>query len=279
MAEVDPEVERIAELCWRAFDHRETALEKWPRGSMTPHRWRAIACAVIADRAAQPTTPLYVVFDGPPSHESGRFVELETEDGRSVGPAESGAEWREQGGLWYLGPLFPNPEPARQAERAEPPVTNGPTLMQIVAERDDARRESDDIRQQLCNLLAVIHRDGGHHTGAVGLDSSVSDARSAVLSDRSHLDESNREIEALERALDDQRQRREMAEACARDALARCSAPSDPPAEPLSQADILDGAEEMLRRIAASSLLGLDATEAAAIVAELDRLRAAKGNP
>ena len=49
-------------------------------------------------------------------------------------------------------------------------------------------------------------------------------------------------------------------------------AAQEPPA--LSPADVLSGAEEMLRRIAASAGLYLDATEAGAIVAELDRLRA-----
>lgn len=47
--------------------------------------------------------PLYVIFDGPPSHESGRFVEVETGDGRSV----RAGEWEERpDGLWSLGPLY-----------------------------------------------------------------------------------------------------------------------------------------------------------------------------
>jgi hypothetical protein len=42
---------------------------------------------------------LHVVFDGPPSHESGRFVECETPDGRSV----NAGEWHERAdGLWEL---------------------------------------------------------------------------------------------------------------------------------------------------------------------------------
>lgn len=47
---------------------------------------------------------LYIIFDGPPSHESGRFVEVEDETGRSVGL--SGREWiEEENGLWALGPF------------------------------------------------------------------------------------------------------------------------------------------------------------------------------
>jgi hypothetical protein len=42
---------------------------------------------------------LRIVFDGPPSHESGRFVECEDANGRSV----IAGEWRERpDGLWEL---------------------------------------------------------------------------------------------------------------------------------------------------------------------------------
>ena len=42
---------------------------------------------------------LDIVFDGPPSHESGRFVEVEAPDGRSV----NAGEWIDRGnGLWAL---------------------------------------------------------------------------------------------------------------------------------------------------------------------------------
>jgi hypothetical protein len=39
-----------------------------------------------------------VVFDGPPSHESGRFVEVEDEQGRSF----DAGEWIQDGDLWRL---------------------------------------------------------------------------------------------------------------------------------------------------------------------------------
>jgi hypothetical protein len=45
--------------------------------------------------------------------------------------------------------------------------------LRIEAERDAA-----------ANLLAVIHRDGGHHTGSVGFARSCADAEAAVLQDR-----------------------------------------------------------------------------------------------
>jgi hypothetical protein len=46
---------------------------------------------------------LFVVFDGPPSHDSGRFVELEDAKGRGVGGV---AEWKQrEDGYWTLGPF------------------------------------------------------------------------------------------------------------------------------------------------------------------------------
>lgn len=44
-------------------------------------------------------------------------------------------------------------------------------------------KEEDWLR----TLLAVIHRDGGHHTHAVGLEQSVKDARGEVIKLRHDL--------------------------------------------------------------------------------------------
>ena len=48
--------------------------------------------------------PVFVVFDGPPNHDSGRFVEVETADGKSVVNADF--PWTEHGDYWHLGPFF-----------------------------------------------------------------------------------------------------------------------------------------------------------------------------
>jgi hypothetical protein len=48
---------------------------------------------------------IYFVFDGPPGPESGRFVETEDENGRGVGKDTTGAEWRQEGAYWSLGPF------------------------------------------------------------------------------------------------------------------------------------------------------------------------------
>ena len=43
--------------------------------------------------------PINIIFDGPPGPESGRFVEVETDDGKSI----NAGEWIERkDGLWAL---------------------------------------------------------------------------------------------------------------------------------------------------------------------------------
>ena len=61
-----------------------------------------------------PAGQLEIVFDGPPSHESGRFVECEV-DGKSV----NAGDWIERSdGLWALR-LFPRSMPAEVVEVVE----------------------------------------------------------------------------------------------------------------------------------------------------------------
>ena len=43
--------------------------------------------------------PINIIFDGPPSNTPGRFIEVETDDGKSI----NAGEWIErEGGLWAL---------------------------------------------------------------------------------------------------------------------------------------------------------------------------------
>lgn len=43
--------------------------------------------------------PINIIFDGPPDHKAGRFVEVETDDGRSI----NSGEWSQRpDGLWAL---------------------------------------------------------------------------------------------------------------------------------------------------------------------------------
>ena len=46
----------------------------------------------------------------------------------------------------------------------------------LLRDKDALTAENAALSQQLGNLLAIIHRDGGHHTCSVGMDQSVKDA-------------------------------------------------------------------------------------------------------
>lgn len=85
MSEADDEIRNPACICGhRYFDHEWNGHECGMGGCH---------CASFDEDAI-----LDVVFDGPPSHESGRFVEVEV-DGRSV----SAGEWVDRGdGYWAL---------------------------------------------------------------------------------------------------------------------------------------------------------------------------------
>jgi uncharacterized coiled-coil DUF342 family protein len=46
----------------------------------------------------------------------------------------------------------------------------------VIQESERAEQERDEARRALGEILAVIHRDGGHHTGEHGITQSVADA-------------------------------------------------------------------------------------------------------
>jgi hypothetical protein len=68
---------------------------------------------------------IWIRFDGPPSHDAGRFIETEDAEGRGVG----GFEWRDNGdGTWSLGPFArvsgeANDGGADEASRSDSPHT------------------------------------------------------------------------------------------------------------------------------------------------------------
>lgn len=49
--------------------------------------------------------------------------------------------------------------------------------------------EAERLESRVRDLLAVIHRDGGHHTTQFGLERSIKDAEFVVLEDRVRLDD------------------------------------------------------------------------------------------
>lgn len=86
----------------------ERRLRSLGRGSLTawedlPHerkvKWLDLARIAESTIAARPRAAINVVFDGPPGPEAGRFVEVETDDGRSI----NAGNWSERpDGLWSL---------------------------------------------------------------------------------------------------------------------------------------------------------------------------------
>ena len=73
--------------CWRYAGHTACAVAEI--ASLT---------ARLAEAEAR-VVPVHVIFDGPPSHESGRFVEVETPDGKSIRLGQ----WLNRGdGYWAL---------------------------------------------------------------------------------------------------------------------------------------------------------------------------------
>ena len=66
---------------------------------MIPRPYQIEAHDGIKKKESIMEQPINIIFDGPPSHKSGRFVEVETDDGKSV----NAGEWIERpDGLWAL---------------------------------------------------------------------------------------------------------------------------------------------------------------------------------
>lgn len=52
----------------------------------------------------------------------------------------------------------------------------------LKAERDEANRTRDEVHQQLMNLLAVIHRDGGQYVDEHGVETAIEHAHGIIVS-------------------------------------------------------------------------------------------------
>jgi uncharacterized coiled-coil DUF342 family protein len=55
----------------------------------------------------------------------------------------------------------------------------------LKAERDEANRTRDEVHQQLMNLLAVIHRDGGQYVDEHGVAAALERAHDIVIQEYS----------------------------------------------------------------------------------------------
>lgn len=80
---------------------------------------------------------IYVVFDGPPGHESGRFVEVETERGKGLGM--SNRKWERVGHFWRLGPFADTEE-----------------IASLRVQFHEALQREADLRKEVERLSATI---------------------------------------------------------------------------------------------------------------------------
>lgn len=96
---------------FRTAASRESALQQarceMERDQTGGVEWTVLNQALPRESTmGRPVPGLYVVMSAPPSPDS-QFVELEDQDGHGVGPVQSGAEWRQEGNYWTLGPFAP----------------------------------------------------------------------------------------------------------------------------------------------------------------------------
>ena|GEM_PF-2372040 len=107
--------------------------------------WQARATAL---QATAPAGFFDVVFDGPPSRESGRFVEVEDEQGRSF---EAG-EWIDRGdGLWALRIARSTPQPATM-----PPLADA--MRAVLRNERCVYGSEDELYAALCEAAQADQR-------------------------------------------------------------------------------------------------------------------------
>jgi hypothetical protein len=99
-AKVVPLVEQLRRIPKDArltYEYSPTSHGMFPVGLLAQEAADRIAALEQSD--AEQGEALHIVFDGSPGHESGRFVECETPDGKSV----NAGKWHERSdGLWEL---------------------------------------------------------------------------------------------------------------------------------------------------------------------------------
>ena len=96
MTDTDITAEELRELASRV----ESIMPAFVENNDVPAKAAAALRAYAAIKSAQQGwQPINIIFDGPPSHISGRFIEVELDDGRSIRVGK----WIERSdGLWKL---------------------------------------------------------------------------------------------------------------------------------------------------------------------------------
>lgn len=111
--------------------------------------------------------PLYIVFDGPSGHESGRFVEVENADGegRSVG------EWEQHGERsWRLGPVFSEAAIVALSNYKRLAESLGPLLTMELEAVTRLETENAKLKVQLQRNSKINHEHHKHLTGTALTD-------------------------------------------------------------------------------------------------------------
>lgn len=105
------------------------------------------ASRLLAAWQAEHAEPVYIVFDGPPSHISPKFVDVENAAGMSV----CAGEWAQIGRYWNFGPLYCAPQPA---------IPEGMCLVPIGLLKDlDGECLKNGKVIYLANYIAAAQRD------------------------------------------------------------------------------------------------------------------------
>ncbi len=147
----------------------EAAIADAQRGHR-PHEWEEVASRLagraidyikhVEEERAEDnrTQAINVIFDGPPSHESGRFVEVETDDGKGI----HAGEWlKRDDGLWALRidalPPAGKSGPETSIYLVRVTVIDGGELTSAAMELTDEERAALEVMAK-----EVLQEDGGY---------------------------------------------------------------------------------------------------------------------
>lgn len=127
---------------------------------------------------------IYIIFDGPPSHDSGRFVEVEDGEGNGLGWRETGAAWSRDGDdLWKLGPFLPSNaslvEPSILAALEEiqcgEAVTRAKAHDALMATLDELMKKNLELRDVKGRYDKLVEAEAGRAKSEVNLSPLLSE--------------------------------------------------------------------------------------------------------
>lgn len=124
---------------------------------------------------------LWVVMTKPPGP-SGEFVELEDEQGRGVGPADTGVTWMQEGEYWLLGPFRPAGEFDPDADVALKAIRD---MADEAMRRDTRPARAPESREGVSEAIGGLQETCALLRGALGSpDLNLTRERLVSLADR-----------------------------------------------------------------------------------------------